>query len=30
MIIPFVADTLIALIDWKMDMQAAVSMPHLV
>ncbi|MDW6020336.1 gamma-glutamyltransferase [Mesorhizobium sp. BAC0120] len=30
MIIPFVATTLIALIDWKMDMQAAVSLPHLV
>lgn len=30
MIIPFVANTLIALIDWKMDMQAAISMPHLV
>jgi gamma-glutamyltranspeptidase / glutathione hydrolase len=30
MIIPFVANTLIALIDWKMDMQAAVSMPHLI
>ena len=24
------AKTLIALIDWKMDMQAAVSLPHLV
>jgi gamma-glutamyltranspeptidase/glutathione hydrolase len=30
MIIPFVATTLIALIDWNMDMQAAVSLPHLV
>lgn len=30
MIIPFVANTLFALIDWKMDMQAAVSLPHLV
>lgn len=30
MIIPFVANTLIALIDWKMDMQAAISLPHLV
>jgi gamma-glutamyltranspeptidase/glutathione hydrolase len=29
-IIPFVATTLIGLIDWKMDMQAAVAMPHLV
>jgi gamma-glutamyltranspeptidase/glutathione hydrolase len=28
-IIPFVATTLIALIDWKMDMQQAVAMPHL-
>ncbi len=28
-IIPFVANTLIGLIDWDMDMQAAVSMPHL-
>ncbi|CAG1010587.1 MAG: gamma-glutamyltransferase [Rhizobiaceae bacterium] len=28
-IIPFVAKTLIALIDWDLDMQAAVSMPHL-
>ena len=30
MIIPFVAYTVIALIDWKMDMQAAISMPHLI
>jgi gamma-glutamyltranspeptidase / glutathione hydrolase len=30
MIIPFVANSLIALIDWKMDMQAAISLPHLV
>lgn len=30
MIIPFVAHTIIALIDWKMDMQAAVSTPHLI
>lgn len=29
-IIPFVATTIIALVDWKMDMQAAVSLPHLV
>lgn len=29
-IIPFVATTLVALIDWKMDIQAAVSLPHLV
>ncbi len=29
-IISYVATTLIALIDWKMDMQAAVSLPHLV
>ena len=28
-IIPFVANTLIGLIDWDMDIQAAVSMPHL-
>lgn len=28
-IIPFVANTIVALIDWKMDMQAAVSLPHL-
>ena len=29
-IISYVANTLIGLIDWKMDMQAAISMPHLV
>ncbi len=29
-IIPYVATTLIGLIDWKMDMQTAISMPHLV
>ena len=29
-IISFVTTTLIALIDWKMDMQAAVSLPHFV
>lgn len=29
-IIPYVTKTLIALIDWKMDMQAAISLPHLV
>ncbi|MDP3895686.1 MAG: gamma-glutamyltransferase, partial [Mesorhizobium sp.] len=28
-IIPYVAKTLIALIDWKLDMQAAISLPHL-
>ncbi|HHZ07565.1 MAG TPA: gamma-glutamyltransferase [Rhizobiales bacterium] len=28
-IIPFVAKTLIGLIDWDLDIQAAVSMPHL-
>jgi gamma-glutamyltranspeptidase/glutathione hydrolase len=28
-IIPYVAKTIIALIDWKMDMQQAVSLPHL-
>ncbi|HWK67942.1 MAG TPA: gamma-glutamyltransferase [Rhizobiaceae bacterium] len=28
-IIVFVAKTIIALIDWKMDMQTAVSLPHL-
>jgi len=28
-IIPFVAKALIGLIDWDLDMQAAVSMPHL-
>jgi len=30
MIIPFVTQTLFALIDWKMDMQTAISLPHLV
>lgn len=29
-IIPYVANTLIALIDWKMDIQQAISRPHLV
>jgi gamma-glutamyltranspeptidase / glutathione hydrolase len=29
-IISYVATTLIGLIDWKMDMQAAISMPHFV
>ncbi|MCV3240399.1 gamma-glutamyltransferase [Mesorhizobium sp. ZC-5] len=29
-IISYVANTLIGLIDWKMDMQAAISMPHFV
>lgn len=28
-IIPYVAQALIALIDWRMDMQEAVSLPHL-
>ena len=28
-IIPYVASTLIALIDWKMDMQQAIAMPHM-
>lgn len=28
-IIPYVANTIIALVDWKMDMQQAVSLPHL-
>ncbi len=28
-IIPYVATTLIALVDWKRDMQAAISMPHM-
>lgn len=28
-IIVFVAKTIIALVDWKMDMQAAISLPHL-
>jgi gamma-glutamyltranspeptidase/glutathione hydrolase len=27
-IIPYVATTLIGLVDWKLDMQAAISMPH--
>ena len=29
-IIGYVAKTLIAMIDWKMDMQAAINLPHLV
>lgn len=29
-IIPYLAKTLIAIIDWDMDVQAAVSLPHLV
>ncbi|MFI0849472.1 gamma-glutamyltransferase [Mesorhizobium sp. IMUNJ 23232] len=29
-IIPYVATTLIGLIDWKMDMQKAIALPHLV
>lgn len=29
-IIPYVATRIIALIDWEMDMQAAIAMPHLV
>ena len=29
-IIPYVANTLIALIDWKLDMQAAISLPHMI
>jgi gamma-glutamyltranspeptidase/glutathione hydrolase len=29
-IIPYVATTLIGLIDWKLDIQAAISMPHMV
>jgi gamma-glutamyltranspeptidase/glutathione hydrolase len=29
-IIPYVAKTLIAILDWGMDVQAAVDMPHLV
>jgi gamma-glutamyltranspeptidase/glutathione hydrolase len=29
-IIPYVANTLIAVLDWGMDVQAAVDMPHLV
>ena len=28
-IIPYVAQTLLALIDWRLDVQAAVAMPHL-
>jgi len=28
-IIPYVATVLIGLIDWKLDMQAAISMPHM-
>ena len=28
-IIPYVANTMIALVDWKMDMQQAISLPHL-
>ncbi len=28
-IIPYVANTLIALIDWKLDMQAAITLPHM-
>lgn len=28
-IIPYVANTIIALIDWEMDIQQAISMPHL-
>ncbi|MCA8930601.1 MAG: gamma-glutamyltransferase, partial [Alphaproteobacteria bacterium] len=28
-IIPYVATTIIALIDWNMDMQQAISLPHL-
>jgi len=28
-IIPYVATTLIGLVDWKLDMQAAISMPHM-
>jgi gamma-glutamyltranspeptidase/glutathione hydrolase len=29
-IIPYVAKTLIALIDWKLDIQAAIALPHMV
>ncbi|MGE0501905.1 MAG: gamma-glutamyltransferase [Rhizobiaceae bacterium] len=29
-IIPYVAKTLVAFIDWKMDVQQAISLPHLV
>jgi gamma-glutamyltranspeptidase/glutathione hydrolase len=28
-IIPYVATTLIGLVDWKLDMQAAISRPHM-
>ena len=28
-IIPYVATTLVGLVDWKMDMQQAIAMPHL-
>jgi len=28
-IIPYVATTLIGLVDWKLDIQAAISMPHM-
>jgi gamma-glutamyltranspeptidase/glutathione hydrolase len=28
-IIPYVAKTIVALVDWKMDMQQAVALPHL-
>lgn len=28
-IIPYVATTLVGLVDWKLDMQAAISMPHM-
>ena len=28
-IIPYVAKTIIALVDWRMDMQEAISLPHL-
>ena len=28
-IIPYVANTLIALIDWRLDMQAAIALPHM-
>ncbi|MCV0396786.1 MAG: gamma-glutamyltransferase [Rhizobiaceae bacterium] len=28
-IIPYVAKTIVALIDWRMDMQRAISLPHL-
>ena len=29
MLFPYVATTLIGLVDWKFDMQAAISMPHM-